>query len=594
MSKDFTLQAARLIDYLGNLDDGLSANGDATINAVADRMEVGRDDLIAFRDGNLSTLNRSLVIAWGQMLGSDAQMMLGEPQDPWDFYGQFYREEDARLSRYEQFEIMEETQGVVESALYCWADMACTGSITEENRYSSGFVPRSIRPDEKTQAILEQSSHRLFSSILPPATLQQIVRDMCKYGSRMGQVGIARRNGALEIAAFEPLSVYNMKVLEPATPARYYGWFAQGQREPSETWPAWKVVHFANRRGWGDKYGTSIMQSSIRSWVQVEAMEAGMMIRRLERAAQRYKWTIDTSQCADPTAKWKEVQKYREAYRKQKTIDGSRDFHNQKVTIPPGEDLFIGKSGKESPADVEALEGDAHLGETRDFDHFFNKFLAGLGPPKHHLGYEQDTMRSVGTDLTIVFARKSRRVQMHICRAINHLIWLDLILHGVDPRSLEYLIIPPTLGTRDELIRAQVMLAHAQVCVHLAKCFSTSGKVPSPAWFLRYVMGFDDAAIEQMDLQDVVPGAGKNLGTDDPETSPKEAMAMRNELGKDQELAADLRFTKYVLGERLLAFAKPDKLVEMKILSPADVRPGEFYVDTACQQLRLSPKAING
>ena len=226
-----------------------------------------------------------------------------------------------------------------------------------------------------------------------------------------------------------------------------YGRFLPGQHEPEDTWPDWKIAHFANKVNRGDLYGRGILHSNLRSWVQIEAMEGGMMTRRLERASQRYKHVVDTSGL-DFEHAMQRLRQYRTENKKIRTVDGDRNFHHQRIAAPPDEDVIVGRAGKDGVADVAPMEGDAHLAEIADFLHFWNKWLSGLGPPKHQLGYEQDTMRSVGTELHIVFARKSRRMCINFIRGLNHLYWIELLLAGVDPRKVPYVIIPPPMGTR--------------------------------------------------------------------------------------------------------------------------------------------------
>lgn len=583
--KDFLLQAQRLREHLAQMDDGPRADGKYSINKLADNFEVDRTSLIDFRNGNDGALSRSLVKAWGQQIGASAVMIGNNIEDPFDIFTKQYQEEDQRVSRYDLYDSMEATRGEAESALHCWSDMACTGSVTEEHRSTGGFVPNSINGDTADQKLLTDSARRLYQTVLSPGTLHSIVRDMAKYGSWFEQPGIEQVGRELNITRLETMDNRRLRVLDNPTPDRTYGWFLPGRLEPEVTFPGWKIVHFANLRSRADTYGTSVLQSSLRAYVQVEAMEAGMIIRRLERASLRNKWTVDTSHCADADEAYNEVRKWEKTYQRTQTIDGSRNFQSQKITMPPTKDLWLGKKSSDSPADVEVLQGDANLDQIADFSHFFNKYLAGLGPPKHLLGYEQDTMRSVSTDLTIAFARKARRFQMHCARGISHLIWLDLMIHGIDPRTVPFLIVPPTMGTRDELIRAQVMMTHATVCQYLSKAMSTTGQVPSPAWFMKYIMGFDEECISQMNLQAVVQQPTGQ--SSDPAMNPKENQEMLNHLTKDQELAADIRMTKHLANERLIAFADPSFLVERGIMTPGDFVP-QFNVTESARHMRLT------
>lgn len=565
----------RVRELLKHVDDSPSAKHENSFNAIAEDYGITTKALKKFRDGDDRAISKQTINVWSQLIGTDTGPYAGNYQSPEEWFNNLFGKNADRNAKFDQYDIMRKTRGEVDSAASVWADMVCTGAISEENRYCGGFIARmEDSANKKASALLMEIGKHINNYIVPTTTLHQIVHDTVVYGNQYEQLAFAKRGEGTRISKLVPMPIRQTRLVDPDSADKMYGWFTRpSDTEPSDFFPSWRIAHFANRKSRADEEGVSVFDSSLRVWVQVESSEGGMLTRRLERAPMRYKWTVDTSGCKDLEARHKEVNRHREENRKVRTIDTDAKFQKYKISLTAGEDLYVGKSNKDSPADVDVLDGDPHLGDIADFDHFFNRFLAGLGPPKHHLGYEQDTMRSVGTDLTIVFARKARRIQMQVARTLNHFYWVELLLQGIDPREMDYLIIPPTLGTRDELVRAQVLQAHATTCRYLAEAFALSGSVPTPAWFLRYVMGMDDTAIEALKL---LPVQGKGAGIDikpSQKLTPSESSAMREKLNQNEAVASELRWTSYLLNERTLAAAPVSYLTDNHILSYGDFIP---------------------
>jgi hypothetical protein len=484
--RDYQLAVQKVRRHLLSLEDAPDATHERSLKACAVSLEIAVTKLRQFRDGTTTNaLSKSLVLAFSRLLGTDSDIGRGDTADGFEYENFYGASNDVRNARYDNYDVITMTRPEADSACSVWADMVVTGSVGEGNRYSGGFEPALVNPDESIRKLLSNIAFRVNQYVLPDNEKHNLVRDMAKYGTWFEQVGVTKYADGWHIEKMAPMPVREMRCLPGDDPAKAFGRFRPGATEPDPTFPAWKIPFFANRKSRADEYGSSIFESCLRSWVQVEAMEGGMITRRLERAPMRYKWIIDTSGSSGPDDRRKIVNQWKEDNKKIKTVDGTQNYHKQRITPPAGEDLYVPRSEKESPADVSVLEGDAHLAEIADFLHFWNKWLSGLGPPKHHLGYEADTMRSVGTDLTIVFARKARRMQLNFIQGLNHLYWLELILAGIDPRSIQYVIFPPSLGTRDELVRAQVAMAYGTTIRYLSTAFATTGQVPSIQWFLK-------------------------------------------------------------------------------------------------------------
>lgn len=514
-----------LADSSGNV-----AKGSTSIDRVASDFGVDSQSLRDYRDGQEEALGRDAVAMFAKYLGRPDADMLGYPLDDAlgigdadgvNTFSSLLAEESVRRARLLTYHLVDSTRTEAHSALDAWADTAVTGNIGEGARYAGGFEPTVYNAADRTVQMMKNLEAKVNGQLLPDDQKLLAFRGMMKYGDQFGEISVKQTQGRYDIDALLPLHCRTMQIVrDPKTfaydPNYAYKQVLIGQIEPVAKFPEWKIVHFANTINWGDWYGESLFYSCLRSHMQVEAMESGMMTRRLERAPMRYKHTVDVgmSDGSDESVK-KQLKQWQDRNKKVRTVDGNRNFRVQKITLPAGEDFYLPKRDKEDVSDIEVLKGDEMIGEIEDFKHFWKKWLAGLGVPAAHLGYEDDSSKTGVNDKHIVFARRVRRAQLKFIKGINHLYWVQMILRGIDPRSVRYTIFPPSMGTRDELIRAQILLSRATTVQYLSAALGQSGKMPSIQWFLKYVMEYDDAVFEddQLGLVKVMQKSGSGAGS---------------------------------------------------------------------------------
>jgi hypothetical protein len=561
--------------------EGNSLDDRPSIERIAIDYNADVEAMRDFRDGRTAALDKSFVVLFGTMLGNPDTPMLGVRTagddlsfaDPSNggWYGALLSEELQRTARMRHFHVIDTTRPEVRSALECWADLAVTGNLGDSARYAGGYEAVVFDGTQVAKNVIKETSDIVNFRIMPDDVKWLIVRGMAKYGVQWGELGFSEQaKGKYTINTMEPRHARTMFVHRDLEDGSYdwrkaYKQILPGRSPttPTAFFPEYKIVPFQNTCNWGDLYGESILNPCLRSYIQVESMEAGMIIRRLERASMRYKHFVDVGLIGGGAQAIKnELDAYERKHTKTKTVDATHNMRMQKITLPVGQDVYLPVRDKDSPADILPLEGDQSIGEIADFLHFFNKFLAGLGPPKAHLGYESDTMRSVITDLHIVFARKVRRMQLKFLAGMNKIYWIQMILQGIDPRRVRYQIFPPALGTRDELIRAQVLLLHATTCRYLSQAFAPTGEQPSKTWMLQTIMGYDEETLVDMKMDKIIQepaGSGKN-GPAASAGDRKESEAWAIMAQTSPEVLEQTDHLKWLLEERALSLHLPSAL----------------------------------
>jgi hypothetical protein len=158
------------------------------------------------------------------------------------------------------------------------------------------------------------------------------------------------------------------------------------------------------------------------------------------------------------------------------------------------------------------------------------------------------------------------------------LYWLSMMLKGIDPRTARYTIFPPSMGTKDEMMRAQVQLAHATTVNYLLKSFSLGGKIPSIQWVLRYIMGMDEEAIDALDLKDVIQPAagGAGMKNDPPANDPKEHAIMIGVAQANPDVLEATDHLQWMLEERAIEMRTPKAMAWLRQRSHYQPFQGQF------------------
>jgi hypothetical protein len=560
----------------GNAQDPDSVS----IEEKAEEWSVPVEAMIAYRDGNNSALEKPLVTALGKLMGYaiPAAGVEGDPDwsSPWPWYNQQNQAAAAmtRNQRYRHFELIDDQRPEGHSALNAWSDLGVTGSVGEDSRHGGGYEPAlHASHGQDIRQTMERVARHLNTFVVDEEAKLGIFRGMCKWGVDWEAISLGKVNGRYEVDSLHnrhARTMYHERDEKGGVnPARAYKQCMRPGDPSSDTYfSVSEIALFINRVDRSDLDGTSIFQPGLQSLMQLQAMEAAAVVRRLTRANQVLKRTIDVAHCEGPKEVLAEVERYKRSVQKKRVVDHNRNMQLMRITPPPGEDEIVAKRNKESPADVDAIKGDSSIDQIADITEIFlPKWFACLGPPKAHLGWEGGTMRSVITDLHIVFARKVRRMQMRFIKGLNHLYWISLLLRGIDPRTVRYTIFPPPLGTRDELIRAQIQMMHATTTKYLYDAFGVTGKAPDPLWSLKYLMGMDDEAIQALELKEaiqVTAAAAKAKMNPTSKNPPKEQQEMADAAMTSPAVLEQMDAVGFLLEERALAYRLPSAVAKFE------------------------------
>lgn len=424
-----------------------------------------------------------------------------------------------RLREMEYYDYLEQEIPDVGKALDAYATMAVTGNLAGGGR--AAFTIRALG-DETTYPDELRDRLRRMETMLQNLAYTTI-RTMVKYGSYMPEIVPDKlEDGAMGVRYIKPIppgTIFRYIDNGRLNPKRYWIQIIDGkptngqsptqpaQNAKGDPIPQWMLPHFAVWTNVVDAthtllYGTSLLRPFGAVGLKLHGTLDSMVLARLTRAAMRYIWKIDVSDIKEDQnsirrrmSAWKNM-----LSRSQTLINSSSQADSYKRPPTPDQDFFVPAADGLS-WDLNKIDGDTNLARVNDVDMLVRFYFGALGVPPEYLGHERSQGgRSVLSQIDIHFARTVRHIQMFGAAGFEHIVWVDMLLGGWDPREYPVQVVPPPIGARDDLLHAQIRALQASVIAQL----QTAGMRLDldPKWVLRTFLNMDEE-LEELD-DDVV------------------------------------------------------------------------------------------
>lgn len=205
-------------------------------------------------------------------------------------------------------------------------------------------------------------------------------------------------------------------------PARAY-WYhyrpwVGGQPPADAVWFAdWQIIHARWNHNEGSRYGRPLYASARTAFKNLTEGEENVSIRRKTRSGMRYLHKLNTN---DPN----EVAAYME--NNKDTLDNP---------YAPIQDFF-------GNVDVDAVQGDATLGEIRDVVHHLDTLGAASPVPLELIGYGRDLNRDILEDKREQYLESLESVtEWAEDQIIKPLLEMQMLLAGIWPEAVDYEIV---------------------------------------------------------------------------------------------------------------------------------------------------------
>ena len=208
----------------------------------------------------------------------------------------------------------------------------------------------------------------------------------------------------------------------PENQKPYYQAESMFSQEIVAEFDAWEIVHSKWRAEDGNPYGIPLFIAAQKPVDRVNSGEEDMTIRRKLRAGLRFLINVGTK---DNPSSWDEVNKFREQ---------NKDTLENPVNA-------VSNIFGNGLTDITVLEGDSHLGDKADIDHFEGLiFMVGLTPSALVSGG-----REKATNMNVIDAEEDDYVRtlLAICRSaefgfLRPIFDTALTLDGINPDSVDY------------------------------------------------------------------------------------------------------------------------------------------------------------
>lgn len=472
----------------------------------------------------------------------------------YDTYFQTCRVPGTRVREMEYYDWLEKEIADVRKALDAMTTMAVTGNLAGGGKAT--YTIRLVNNEDQYPPELI-NRFRVMEQLIR-RNAYSTTRTMIKYGSYMPEIEIGTREdgklGVVKLRPIPPGTIFrNINNKGESNPDKY--WVQIIKDRPNQQAnvqqdgayvsgiPQWRLPHFAV---WSNIvnatetiiYGTSILQPFGAIGLKVHACLDAVVVARLSRAAMRYKWMIDVSDIktnqtaiAGRMRTWKRM-----LSRATNLLNGATNVDSYENTAVPDADFFV-PAADGLKWDLGTIDGDTNLARVGDIEFLVRFYFGALGVPPEYLGHERSQGgRSNLSQIDINFARTVRHIQMFGSSGWEHIVMVDMLLGGYDPRKYPIEVEPPPIGARDELLQAQIMQLQSVVLMNLR---AAGFKLESvPRWVMEVFLGLDD---ELRDLsEDEITALIGPVETAAATASPSDKTKVREALSRANGDALDM------------------------------------------------------
>ena len=402
------------------------------------------------------------------------------------WYDEQINMDDRRIAKYDDYNLMDQEDPELASALDIYADNATKG----ENETDT--VIKIISKDQNVVDVLEEHIKRLNLN----TELWSTARELVKNGDNFE-----------EIVFFKDKEVHRLKGLPPDEMIVIQDRW--GRLDPDNPYVQkddigqvvakfkdFQIIHYKLKKTKRSKYGVdgSVLAPIRKLYKQLNMLEDSLVLARLTRAIQRYAYLVDTEgiEPGEPTLEY--LDEVMNRMKKRRMVDpktGSMDLEYNPMSME--EDVFV-STKKDSKANVKVLQGSTNLSQLADVEYFRNKKFAGVKVPKAYLSHEKDVRaRAMLTEQDIQFARTVRRIQLALIAGLKKLFDIILMSRGINPVNVTYDIQLPVLSTIDELRLWQVKQIQMNVALLLHRDLNISIH-----WILTNLLDYDEDDVAEM------------------------------------------------------------------------------------------------
>ena len=421
----------------------------------------------------------------------------------------------GRTTQHKDMDIMDKNDAIVKFSLDTMANRA-TGmedpaldifqvSVMSETSYD-------FPADERTVARTQKEIDGLIQRTKIKPELWQIGRRCPKYGNEFREVLIDGDN----IIGLKLLPDHTMWPRMDDKGSRVPGYeqrLIDGFGTPT-MFTEWEILHFAF--GEIDGYlGTPMFACVRKDWKRLNACLDMMVFARLGKSFARWIHHVPVGSNDPADAKDKAINDYISKTTKAPMYNTSTSSV-ENWEMPEGlfTNHYLADDGT-NRGKVEMLDPqNAQLQHLGDIEHIMDRIITASGIPKRYFPFEGSTPKlseGGGSSEDKHFACALMYLQMILKKGLAELFDRQLLLKGIDPMSVRYVIRMADINTTDQLRGAQTEVALAAVMERLLKLYpEMREKLPV---MLREFTKLSDASYSELSVIKVQPPKEEPVAT---------------------------------------------------------------------------------
>ncbi len=369
----------------------------------------------------------------------------------------------ARLSKYKDYEEMDDEIVELSSALDIYADFITSSPAGEEALYNVEFEDEGRK---REGAIVEDLEDRMGLK----EKVWFITRNICKFGDVWNEIVIGGTTPM--ISKVKPLPSKEIFINRDNF----------GKQDPEWPWvqkddmlakviaqfAAWELIHW---KVGDDEYGVNyaVLGKLRRTYRILRMLEDSLLVTRIARANQRGVHEVDvTGMSAAEAAIY--IKKLKLMNKRKSYISSTGKLKTEYDPLAPQEDVYVPVRKGGAGGGYSIVSGEHHLGEIRDVQHFHNKLFAGTKVPKAYLGFERDVnAKATLWQQHTAFVKVVRRYRHTLAEGLKKLYRTQFYLHQIDPAAFGWKIKFPSIGSADEELAWKIERIKAEVIGHYSK-----------------------------------------------------------------------------------------------------------------------------
>jgi hypothetical protein len=396
---------------------------------------------------------------------TDSSKGVGVPELSY-FSDPFFKLSSERVSVYKDVLSMDASVEEVAVGLDMLADNACSSG---DNDLPFQIVTAG---SEQADASIIKLVTELMKRTKMTEKLHAITRELLLFGDYFWQYVIDKDLNIVRIMYMPPETMSRNEDMQGLLlNGEEKGSWAYEQTDPGTGtllagFKPYEIEHIRWGRSGRSRYGRSLLYTARTSWRKLQAMEEALVINWVTRAFARLLFVLDVTGKSDREAQ-DAIEEFKRTLNRKQITHG--DDRAEQLSVV--KDIFVGRSYREVAGKGEVGLTDVRVLDTSSvayqnmsaIDYYRSKVLMAVRTPKAYLGLEAD----INAKATLVqedrrYSRFIRRIQMVIGEAVNHMIWMQLLLTGMEPENINVRIQWPAESWSDIVEDSQAQANFAQ------------------------------------------------------------------------------------------------------------------------------------